>query len=227
MDELYNKTAELLKSLLSIKTGASKDLMVPALKSPSMSLPKPSIKQPSANKIPSGLPPPSKKDPKKMAEQLKNPNPEKVKIEVLKVEANGQWSLVKARPDRATRCDVCGNRSEDLRDGMCADCDSTNFSEEEHMMGNQAPDNENGPTNAAAVIPQYQFQDVKHLPSTPKQAGFHEYSVSHKGVPLGNVVVHHNGGIGGNLDWERHPHAVDQLKVNHAALKRPLNIGMN
>lgn len=93
MDELIEKTEALLKSLLSIKTGASKDLMVPALKPPAMKLPKPSIKQPSANKLPSGLPPPSKKDPVKVAQQLKNPNPEKVKVEVLKVEENGQWSL--------------------------------------------------------------------------------------------------------------------------------------
>jgi len=93
--ELYEKTKELLKSLLSIKTGISKDLMVPALKQPSLSLPKPSIKQPSVNKIPSGLPPPSKKDPVKVAQQLKNPNPGKVNVEVLKIEENGQWSLDK------------------------------------------------------------------------------------------------------------------------------------
>lgn len=93
MDELYRKTEELLKSLLSIKTGASKDLMVPALKPPSFKTPKPSIKVPSTPKIPSGLPPPSKKDPIKVAQQLKNPNPGKVNVEVLKFEDNGQWSL--------------------------------------------------------------------------------------------------------------------------------------
>ncbi len=96
MDDLFEKTQELLKSLLSMKTGISKDLMVPAIKPPSFKTPKPSIKQPSANKIPSGLPPPSKKDPVKVAQQLKNPNPTKVpNIEVLKVEENGQWSLEK------------------------------------------------------------------------------------------------------------------------------------
>ncbi len=95
MDDLFDKTEKLLKSLLSIKTGASKDLMVPSLKPPSFKTPKPSIKQPTANKIPGGFPPPSKKDPVKVAEQLKNPNPEKVKVEVLKIENNGQWSLSK------------------------------------------------------------------------------------------------------------------------------------
>lgn len=98
MDELTQKVEELLKSLLSIKTGASKDLMVPALKSPTLKTP--SIKQSSTSKIPSALPPPSKKDPKKVAEQLRNPNPGKVNVEVLKIEDNGQWTLSKtAAPD--------------------------------------------------------------------------------------------------------------------------------
>jgi predicted GNAT family acetyltransferase len=105
MDELYEKTEALLKSLLSMKTGPtgtmspSKDLMVPAIKPPSFKAPKPSIKAPTANKIPSGLPPPSKKDPIKVAQQLTNPNPGKVNVEVLKVESNGQWSLEKGALD--------------------------------------------------------------------------------------------------------------------------------
>lgn len=99
MDELYEKTKELLKSLLSVKTGASKDLMVPAIKPPTLKTP--SIKAPSASKIPSALPPPSKKDPAKVAEQLKNPNPEKpAPVEVLKVEKNGQWSFEERREAR-------------------------------------------------------------------------------------------------------------------------------
>lgn len=96
MDDFYKKVDDLLKSLLSIKTGASKDLMVPAIKPPSFKTPKPTIKQPAGiPKIPSGLPPPSKKDPVKVAQQLKNPNPGKVTVDVLKIEDNGQWSLVK------------------------------------------------------------------------------------------------------------------------------------
>lgn len=95
MDELSEKVEKLLKSLLSIKTGVSKDLMVPAIKAPSLKVPKSSIKQPSVGKIPSGLPPPSKKDPTKVAEQLKNPQPGKVNVEVLKIEDNGQWTLNK------------------------------------------------------------------------------------------------------------------------------------
>lgn len=94
MDDLSKKVEELLKSLLSVKTGASKDLMVPALKPPTLKTP--SIKPAATAKIPSGLPPPSKKDPVKVAQQLKNPNPGKVNVEVLKVENNGQWTLTKA-----------------------------------------------------------------------------------------------------------------------------------
>jgi GNAT superfamily N-acetyltransferase len=94
MDELFEKTQALLKSLLSMKTMKPKDA-VPALKAPSLKAP--SIKPPSVGKIP-GLPPPSKKDPVKVAQQLKNPNPGKVNVEVLKVEKNGQWSLEKAAP---------------------------------------------------------------------------------------------------------------------------------
>jgi hypothetical protein len=96
MDDLAQKVEELLKSLLSLKTNAKKDFFVPALKSPSLNAPKPSIKQPTIGKIPSGLPPPSKKDPIKVAQQLKNPNPGKVNVEVLKIEENGQWSFSKS-----------------------------------------------------------------------------------------------------------------------------------
>ena len=96
MDEFTKKVEDLLKSLLSIKTGASKDLFVPTIKPIKTGLPKFPIKQPSVAKIPSALPPPSKKDPVKVAEQLKNPNPGKVNVEVLKVENNGQWSLTKS-----------------------------------------------------------------------------------------------------------------------------------
>jgi hypothetical protein len=95
MDKLAEKIEELRKSLLSLKTNAKKDFFVPTIKQPSVKIPKPSIKQPSVGKIPSGLPPPSKKDPVKVAEQLKNPNPGKVSMEVLKVENNGQWTLSK------------------------------------------------------------------------------------------------------------------------------------
>jgi len=106
MDDLFNKTEELLKSLLSIKTKtpgavvASKALMVPAIKAPTLKA-APAIKQPAATKIPGGLPPPSKKDPVKVAEQLANPNPKKAvaSTEILKTASNGQWSLEKKTLD--------------------------------------------------------------------------------------------------------------------------------
>lgn len=47
--------------------------------------------------------------------------------EELAMSKNGQWSLNKASPDKPGHCDSCGNGSDDLRDGMCGDCDSANF----------------------------------------------------------------------------------------------------
>lgn len=95
MDDLFGKLEQLYKSLLSLKSEQRKNAFVPALKTPAASfkLPKPSTKM---AKIPGGLPPPSKKDPVKVAQQLKSPNPGKVQVEILKVEDNGQWSLNKA-----------------------------------------------------------------------------------------------------------------------------------
>lgn len=133
MDDLFTKTEELLKSLLSIKTkpGKNNSVTPAAIKTPTIATPKLSSKLPNlslkapalpkaptisaptkptklpkspeamqeATKVPGGLPPASKKDPKKIAEQLKNPNPEKLvkpETEILKVEKNGQWSLGKS-----------------------------------------------------------------------------------------------------------------------------------
>lgn len=95
MDDLFEKLEELRKSLLSLKSQQSKNAFVPSLKTAAnaFKLTAPSLKMPT--KIPGGLPPPSKKDPVKVAQQLKNPNPGKVSMEVLKVEDNGQWNLSK------------------------------------------------------------------------------------------------------------------------------------
>lgn len=96
MDDLFGKLEQLYKSLLSLKQDTTRNAFVPAIKPQvnSFKLPKPSIK--ATTKIPGGLPPPSKKDPVKVAEQLKRPQPGKVSMEILKVEGNGQWSLDKA-----------------------------------------------------------------------------------------------------------------------------------
>lgn len=50
---------------------------------------------PQANKKLPGVNPPSNKDPKKIAEQLKSGQPPKAKIktEVFKTDTNGQWSI--------------------------------------------------------------------------------------------------------------------------------------
>ena len=91
MQDLIKKIEELKKALLTIK--AKEDLLVPALKMPSVKpLSMPSLSTPPPTKIP-GLSPPSNKDPKKVAQQLKNPRPKKPNMEILKTDQNGQWSL--------------------------------------------------------------------------------------------------------------------------------------
>jgi len=96
METLRDKLEELLKGLAAMKPkSAGNDTLVAALKTPSvkpLSIDTPAA--PKAAKMP-GVSPGSNKDPRKMAEQLKNPKPMKPKIEVLKVEKNGQWQLEK------------------------------------------------------------------------------------------------------------------------------------
>lgn len=89
---------DLIKALSAPKLPQQASL-VPALKPPVLKpISMPSVSANAAPKLP-GVAPASNKDPKKMAEQLKNPRPKKPKMEVLKVEDNGQWSLEKAVPD--------------------------------------------------------------------------------------------------------------------------------
>lgn len=93
MQDLIEKIEQLKKALAAMKP--KKDTLVPALSLPSVkplsvsSSPGSSAKAP---KLP-GVAPASGKDPKKMAEQLKNPRPKKAKVEILKTDKNGQWSL--------------------------------------------------------------------------------------------------------------------------------------
>jgi hypothetical protein len=95
MQDLLDKIEQLKKSLAAMKP--KKDSLVPALNIPSVKpLSMPSAGAPAAVKpeLP-GVAPISGKDPKKMAEQLKNPRPKAPKVEVLKTDKNGQWSLKK------------------------------------------------------------------------------------------------------------------------------------
>jgi hypothetical protein len=99
MQDLISKIEELRKNLAAMKP--KENSLVPALQMPTV---KPlSISAPSATKQPKlpGVAPPSNKDPRKMAEQLKNPRPKKPKIEMLKFEKNGQWSLDKSNESDA------------------------------------------------------------------------------------------------------------------------------
>jgi hypothetical protein len=95
MEKLREKLEELVKNLAAMKPKSAQNTLVPGLKMPGvkpLSIGAPAA--PKATKMP-GMSPASGKDPKKMAEQLRNPKPAKPKIEVLKVEKNGQWSLEK------------------------------------------------------------------------------------------------------------------------------------
>jgi hypothetical protein len=96
MQDLLDKLEFLKKALLSHKADANKTPLVPAVKTPTLkpismssqaAAPKP-VKMP-------GVSPSSTKDPAKVAQQLKNPKPMKPKIEVMKTDKNGQWSLEK------------------------------------------------------------------------------------------------------------------------------------
>lgn len=70
-----------------------KQSLVPAIKPPSVKpLSMPSVSVGGTDKLP-GVAPPNKKDPKKIAEQLKNPRPAKPNMEILKFDRGGQWSL--------------------------------------------------------------------------------------------------------------------------------------
>jgi hypothetical protein len=96
MQELIAKIEKLRKTLAAMKPKSANNSLVPAISMPSvkpLSLPSvsSSAKAPKP-KLP-GMSPASTKDPVKTAEQLKNPRPKKPKIEVLKVESNGQWML--------------------------------------------------------------------------------------------------------------------------------------
>lgn len=97
MEKLRDKLEELLKNLAAMKPKSASNTLVPALKPQGvkpLSISSGAGAAPKAVKMP-GISPSSNKDPRKMAEQLKNPKPTKTKIEVLKVEKNGQWSLEK------------------------------------------------------------------------------------------------------------------------------------
>lgn len=92
MQDLIDKIEELRKAL-GMKS--AKSSLVPALKPPTIkpiSISKPGV--PAPIKMP-GITPQSNKDPKKVAEQLKDPKQKKPKIEIMKTDKNGQWSLHK------------------------------------------------------------------------------------------------------------------------------------
>jgi hypothetical protein len=93
MEELLLKIQalrDLIKSLAPKTSNIVQPPSIPALKQPP--LPSMNAKAPTATKIP-GMNPSSKKDPKKVAEQLKSGKVKSAPAPVLKTDKNGQWSL--------------------------------------------------------------------------------------------------------------------------------------
>jgi hypothetical protein len=86
-----NEMRELLKGIAPALKPKAKVNPLPQISPPSISTPKKTAVA-KAPKLP-GIAPNTLKDPKKMAEQLKNPSDKKVKLEMLKTDKNGQWSL--------------------------------------------------------------------------------------------------------------------------------------
>lgn len=86
MEDLIKKIEQLVDLVKEVKA------MGPSLPTiPAPSVPKPSMK-PKATTIP-GVKAQNKKDPKKVAEQIKNAQTQKLSMPVLKIESNGQWKL--------------------------------------------------------------------------------------------------------------------------------------
>jgi hypothetical protein len=104
MEDMIKKLTalrDMLKAVKQVKPIQSPIQPIPTLKAP----PKPSLAASSTpTKLP-GIGPDSKKDPKKIAEQIKSgkmsTKTQKIMLkgEVYKIDKNGQWSLEKADPD--------------------------------------------------------------------------------------------------------------------------------
>jgi hypothetical protein len=91
MQDIIDKIEQLRKSLAVAKP--KENPLVPALSLPTVKpLTMSSAASAKAPKLP-GVAPVSGKDPTKMAQQLKNPRPKAPKVEVLKIDDNGQWKL--------------------------------------------------------------------------------------------------------------------------------------
>lgn len=99
MEEYKDKLNQLIKAIRQIKQLQGPQLpKLPLPKQPSL----PAIKQQSTNpKISSGVGPDSKKDPKKVAEQIKNGSMStKTQKVMLKFNQNGQWSMMKTNEEK-------------------------------------------------------------------------------------------------------------------------------
>ena len=92
MESLIKKLEELNTLIKQIKAGSTAKSNMPTIP-PIKGIQPPSMK--ATGKAPKigGVSANSNKDPKKVAEQLKNAQAQKIKMPVLKTDQNGQWSL--------------------------------------------------------------------------------------------------------------------------------------
>lgn len=92
MEDLIKKLEELNTLIKQIKAGSTVKSTMPTIP-PIQGIKPPSMK--ASGKAPKigGVSANSNKDPKKVAQQLKNAETQKVKMPVLKTDDNGQWSL--------------------------------------------------------------------------------------------------------------------------------------
>lgn len=97
MEELIKKLSELKDLIKAVKTAAPKPILpsIPAI--PALKPPSPPSMAPTGNKSTKmpGMAPDSKKDPKKVAQQIKDGSMStKTQKIMLKFDQNGQWSLI-------------------------------------------------------------------------------------------------------------------------------------
>lgn len=103
MDNLLKKINELMALAKAINASTPAIPAIPAIKPP----PPPSMKAPQKNKKIPGMVLDSKKDPRKVAQQIKDGSmstkTQKIMLkgeECLKIDQNGQWSLEKGEKDK-------------------------------------------------------------------------------------------------------------------------------
>lgn len=211
MEDLYKKIEALRDMVKGILSKPNSNSLVPALKLPTPKpLSMPSMSSTAApTKIP-GVAPPSGKDPKKVAEQLKNPRPKKVKVEILKFEKNGQWSLEKGSMGRLAPISH--------KDAISYQLDK--------------PEVEDWTTGGAAGEPNREARErMPRLEGPARQRGLHKLSsltqsrinpqtkerefLLHRGTSNDEIKAHGSGELDMKTSWTPHLHMANEFAENN------------